>query len=215
MAIGSLGFLSPWILVGLAALPAIWWLLQFIPPRPNRVVFPPTRLLKNLKSDDQTAKTSPWWLTALRIFLAMLIVLALARPVLNPDRETLSGSGPIVLAIDDGWASANHWRERTRLLESIIARAERQERPLQIVTSAMDTPTPKLLNPDQSRELTASLAPAPFVPNRKQLATRLVAALAAYESATVFWLSDGLDYGKSDAMASALKQLDGKIDRFI
>ena len=41
--IGSLGFLSPWLLVALAALPLIWLILRLTPPRPRQVTFPPTR----------------------------------------------------------------------------------------------------------------------------------------------------------------------------
>ena len=44
------------------------------------VVFPPTRLLKDLKPTEETPAHSPWWLTALRMLLAALIILALARP---------------------------------------------------------------------------------------------------------------------------------------
>ena len=49
MTLGAIGFLQPWILLGLATLPAIWWLLRLTPPSPQHVVFPPTRLLKDLK----------------------------------------------------------------------------------------------------------------------------------------------------------------------
>ena len=35
--IGSLGFLSPWLLVALAALPLIWLILRLTPPRPRQV----------------------------------------------------------------------------------------------------------------------------------------------------------------------------------
>ncbi|HEY8014018.1 MAG TPA: BatA domain-containing protein, partial [Dongiaceae bacterium] len=97
IALGSLGFLSPWLLAGLAALPAIWWLLRLTPPTPHRVVFPPTRLLKDLKTTEETPAHSPWWLTVLRMLLAALLVLALARPVLNPDRQSFAGNGPLVL----------------------------------------------------------------------------------------------------------------------
>ena len=33
--LGSLTFTAPWILVGLAVLPIIWWLLRLTPPRPE------------------------------------------------------------------------------------------------------------------------------------------------------------------------------------
>src|SRR5690606_19319419 len=40
-----LAFTAPWILLGLIALPLLWWLLRLVPPRPRRVAFPPTRIL--------------------------------------------------------------------------------------------------------------------------------------------------------------------------
>ncbi|WP_369011886.1 BatA domain-containing protein, partial [Escherichia marmotae] len=37
LALGPLSFAAPWMLLGLAALPAIWWLLRISPPLPKRV----------------------------------------------------------------------------------------------------------------------------------------------------------------------------------
>src|ERR1044072_9859553 len=126
ITIGSIGFLQPWMLLGLAALPAIWWLLRKTPPSPQVVVFPPTRLLKDLKSSEETAAHSPWWLTALRMLLAAVIILALARPVLNPDRQTFTGGGPLLLVVDNGWASATHWAERREAIEEGLDPAGRR-----------------------------------------------------------------------------------------
>ena len=72
MTIGAIGFLQPWVLAALAALPAIWWLLRLTPPSPQVVVFPPTRLLKDLKSTEETPAHSPWWLTTLRMLRSPL-----------------------------------------------------------------------------------------------------------------------------------------------
>src|SRR4030095_9780741 len=121
----SIGFLSLWVLVALAALPAIWWLLRMTPPSPQVVVFPPTRLLKDLKSSEETPAHSPWWLTALRMLLVAVIILALARPVLDPDRQTLTDGGALLLVVDNGWASATHWPERREAIEAAIDRAGR------------------------------------------------------------------------------------------
>ena len=38
-----LGFAEPLVLLGLISLPALWWLLRLVPPRPRRIAFPPTR----------------------------------------------------------------------------------------------------------------------------------------------------------------------------
>src|SRR5688572_20861822 len=40
-----LSFAEPLMLLGLVSLPALWWLLRVMPPRPRRIEFPPTKLL--------------------------------------------------------------------------------------------------------------------------------------------------------------------------
>src|SRR5215475_7918113 len=152
ITIGSIGFLQPWILAALAALPAIWWLLRMTPPSPQVVVFPPTRLLKDLKSSEETPAHSPWWLTALRMLLAAVIIFALARPVLNPDRQTFTGGGPPLLVIDNGWASATHWPERREAIEAAIDRAGRDGSTVVLAPTAPGQPVSDPLSPDQARE---------------------------------------------------------------
>ena len=44
----AIGFATPLALAGLLSLPVIWWLLRFTPPRPDRIAFPPIRLLLGL-----------------------------------------------------------------------------------------------------------------------------------------------------------------------
>jgi len=87
MSLGSVAFLSPWLLAGLLALPVIWWLLRTIPPRPRRLAFPPTRILMGVENREQTPAQTPWWLTLIRMLAAALVILALAEPVLNANRE--------------------------------------------------------------------------------------------------------------------------------
>ena len=70
--IGSLGFLSPWLLVALAALPLIWLILRLTPPRPRQVDFPPTRILLGLDDRERTPARTPWWLTLIRLVLVAL-----------------------------------------------------------------------------------------------------------------------------------------------
>ena len=110
MSFGPLAFLSPWLLAGLLALPVIWWLLRTIPPRPRRLAFPPTRILMGVENREQTPAQTPWWLTLIRMLAAALVILALAEPVLNANRErALTGSGPVIIAVDNTWAAAAHW----------------------------------------------------------------------------------------------------------
>src|SRR2546430_17367965 len=104
----SLSFGSPWILVALATLPAIWWLLRVTPPAPRRVAFPPLRLLQGLATREETPARTPPWLLALRLLAAGLIIVALAEPQWGGG-EADAGGGPVVLFIDNGWAAAQNW----------------------------------------------------------------------------------------------------------
>jgi len=214
ITIGSIGFLQPWILAALAALPAIWWLLRFTPPSPHLVVFPPTRLLKDLKTTEETPAHSPWWLTALRMLLAALIILALARPVLNPDRQTFAGTGPLVLIIDNGWASAAHWPERREAIEAAIDRAGRDGRTILLAPTAPGQPVSDPLTPDEARERLAGLTPQPYAPDRAALAATLDRDLAGKTDYSVLWLSDGLDYGEGDGLTATIAKLRGATGSF-
>jgi uncharacterized protein DUF4159/aerotolerance regulator-like protein len=214
MTIGSIGFLQPWILAALAALPAIWWLLRLTPPSPQLVVFPPTRLLKDLKSTEETPAHSPWWLTALRMLLAALIIFALARPVLNPDRQTFTGSGPVLLVIDNGWASATHWPERREAIEAAIDRAGRDGLTVVLAPTAPGQPVSDPLSPDQARERVGGLAPEPYAPDRAALAATLEKQLGGKTDFSVLWLTDGLDYGEGEDFAATLRKLAGSTGSF-
>ena len=210
MMLGPIGFLQPWILVALAALPAIWWLLRFTPPSPHLVVFPPTRLLKDLKPTEETPARSPWWLTALRMLLAALLVLALARPVLNPDRETFAGEGPLLLVIDNGWASAAHWAERRAAIAAAIDRAGHDGRTVLLAPTASGEPLSEPLPAGEARERIAGLNPEPYAPDRAGLAAALDKALEKKTGYSVVWLSDGLDHGEGEGFAATLAKLAGE-----
>jgi len=214
MTIGMIGFLAPWVLAALAALPAIWWLLRLTPPSPQLVVFPPTRLLKDLKTTEETPAHSPWWLTALRMLLAALIILALARPVLNPDRQSFTGSGPLLIVIDNGWASADHWAERREAIEGAIDRAGRDGRTIVLAPTAPGQPVSDPLSPDQARERVGGLSPEPYAPDRTALAATIEKDLGGKTDYSVLWLSDGLDYGDGEAFAGTLAKLAGSTGSF-
>ena len=129
MTLGPIAFLSPWLLAGLLALPVIWWLLRTIPPRPRRLEFPPTRILVGIENREKTPAQTPWWLTLIRMPAAALVILALAEPVLNPNSEkALSGSGPVVLVVDNGWAAAAQW-SRAHLHDRAADRGSRRPEP--------------------------------------------------------------------------------------
>jgi hypothetical protein len=127
MTLGPIAFLSPWLLRAGAGLPVIWWLLRTIPPRPRRIFFPPTRILVGIENREKTPAQTPWWLTLIRMLAAALVILALAEPVLNPNSEkALSGSGPVVLVVDNGWAQQD---TRARVHDRAADRGSRRPEP--------------------------------------------------------------------------------------
>jgi Domain of unknown function (DUF4159)/Aerotolerance regulator N-terminal len=211
MTIGPIAFLSPMLLTGLLALPVIWWLLRTIPPRPRRLEFPPTRILVGIESREKTPAQTPWWLTLLRMAAAALIILALAEPVLNPDRATaLSGTGPVVLVVDNGWAAAAQWRARTFVLERLIAEAESQSRPVLLAPTASETRaiSLKIESPLAAQSTAAAIATEPFAPDRLATARALATALQGSSGCSIVWLADGVDHdATARAFADRLAQL--------
>ena len=216
MTLGPLAFLSPWLLAGLLALPAIWWLLRAIPPRPQRISFPPTRILLDVENKEYTPSKTPWWLTLIRLLAAACLILALANPVLNPERgNAVTGDGPLVLIVDNGWASGTHWLARSKMLNDLISQAERNARTVLLVPTAVavSNRTIKLMTPTAARAAAAALKPHPFQPDRMAALAALKSVLKAGGPASFVWLSDGLDHAKNAAkFVNGLQSLSGSGD---
>src|SRR3546814_11140352 len=101
LTLGALSFASPWLLAALAALPVLWWLLRLIPPAPRRQSFPAIRLLMDLSPREETPERTPHWLLMLRLLLAALIILGLARPILDAP-PSFAGRGPDRTSVVEG-----------------------------------------------------------------------------------------------------------------
>ncbi len=209
LSLGSLAFASPWLLMGLAALPILWWLLKVTPPAPRHLRFPAIALLFDLKEQEQTPHKTPLWLVLLRTLLAALIILALARPLLNPSTQLL-GSGPVLLVVDDGWAAAPTWRERQQAMDAALDRAERAGRPVMMLTTAAPAggeplEPSKLLRAQDARSLVQSLTPKPW-PVDRAVALAVAERLDLPDGASVIWVADGLEDGNSRALAERLQR---------
>ncbi len=210
LALGSLAFAAPWLLLGLAALPVLWWLLRVTPPAPRRIRFPALRLLRGLAPREETPAKTPLWLILLRMALAALIILALAHPLMNPSAQ-LAGKGPLVLAVDNGWTAARHWEECRGALDQLVAQAEREDRNLVLLPTAplpggAAAPPLSLLRPADARAAITELAPMPWPEDRKAALERL-SQLDPGKGAELIWLSDGIDDGDAAGFAAGLAHL--------
>jgi hypothetical protein len=200
-------FAAPWALLALPALPLLWWLLRVTPPAPRSETFPAIRLLLGLHAREETPARTPWWLMLLRMVAATLVIVALARPVLDAG-STLAGSGPVLLAVDNGWASAGDWPRRMQAANSVLDRAERAGRQVALLATAPDgtAAAPLTTAPLPVADLRARLAalhPEPWPPDR---AAATKALLAWHQAGTaVVYLRDGLTHGSDFAeFATAL-----------
>ncbi len=200
-------FTAPWLLLALAALPLLWWLLRVTPPTPRTQSFPAIRLLAGLRADEHTASRTPWWLLALRLFAAGLVIVGLAGPVLDA-AGGLPGSGPLLLVVDDGWAAAPDWTARMQAAGSVLDRAERAGRTVALLTTARteaDQPprlSPVMPVPDLRTRL-AALRPKPWPADRAGAA----AALKGAGVGAAAYISDGVAAAGDDAFGQALAAL--------
>lgn len=210
LTLGPLAFATPWLLLALAGLPLLWWLLRAVPPAPRLVPFPAIRLLFGLDPTEETPHRTPWWLLLLRLVLATLVILALARPLLNPGSD-LRGSGPLLLVVDDGWAAAKNWPARQAAMTKAIDQADSAGKSVMILTTAPTATgeplnTGRLMRAGEARRLIPGLTPKPWPVDRA--ATRqTLSGLELEGAANVLWLSDGIDDGSARQLAQALQQL--------
>ncbi|MEM9573909.1 MAG: DUF4159 domain-containing protein, partial [Pseudomonadota bacterium] len=163
------------------------------PPKPDTEVFPPLRILQMLIKREETPAKSPWWLTLLRLMLAGLVILALARPLLNPQEEMALEDGPLLILIDNSWASATDWEARQRTGAALIEQAGEQGKSIAISATVAPPNTPvNLLDASTAAAIFATFEPIAANPNRAQALGKLVEASPASENATLAVLADGI-----------------------
>jgi hypothetical protein len=210
-SLGPLAFAQPWALAALLALPAIWWLLRLTPPLPKRIVFPPIRLLFGIVTERETSARTPWWLLVLRLLLAALIIFAASRPLWHAEAE-IGGGGPVLLVVDNGWASAERWDMRRDVAVAITDRAVRAGRQVIVLTTAPPADgsaiTVSALAPGEARAAISKLIPEPWPTDRGQAAQAVADWAEGFSGiADVRWLSDGLDGPGADVLSERLRPL--------
>ncbi|WP_375415119.1 DUF4159 domain-containing protein [uncultured Bradyrhizobium sp.] len=204
-----LSFAEPALLLGLLSLPVLWWLLRVMPPRPRRIEFPPTRLLFDIAPKEETPARTPWWLTALRLMAAALVIVAAAGPIWNPPTGVAGSNGPLLILLDDGWSAAASWDARIKAADELIANADNDRRGVALVPLSEPARDITLMTGGTARVTLRQFAPKPYAVERIETLPAIERFLKAAGDSEIAWLSDGVDTGRGPEFLEGLSKTIG------
>ncbi|SHL31809.1 N-terminal double-transmembrane domain-containing protein [Bradyrhizobium lablabi] len=204
-----LSFAEPFLLLGLLSLPVLWWVLRVMPPRPRRIEFPPTRLLFDIAPKEETPSRTPWWLTALRLMAAALVILAAAGPIWNPQTGLAGSRAPLVILLDDGWSAASSWDARIKAADELIANADSDRRGVALVPLSEPSRDITLMPGGTARVALRQLSPKPYSIERVETLPAIERFLKATGDCEIAWLSDGVDTGRGPEFLEGLSKTIG------
>jgi hypothetical protein len=202
-----LTFAAPLVLAGLLALPAIWLLLRVTPPRPRHIAFPPLAIFRDLMARRETPARTPWWLLALRLAIAALLILAAAGPVLNPT-PALEGAAdqPVLMMVDNGATAAHDWRDRSAIMIEQGEAIARDGRSMAILPLAQSSPELQLLAPGAALEALRAIRPAPHLTDRTASLDAISRFLETNPGTEVVWISDGASHAEAGDFTASLAE---------
>ncbi|MBL4667239.1 MAG: DUF4159 domain-containing protein [Sneathiella sp.] len=191
----SLTFGNPWLLIALLGLPALYWLIKISPPSPKTVAFSAIQFLLPLKSREETTTSIPWWLLAVRLFIAFLIIVAVAEPKFNAPNE-FETKGPAVIFIDNSWAAAPNWDKFEVRLNQLFQQMKDQQNLVYLIPLSLQ-PTNKqiLLNalrPEEAINQALKLQPTSLPLDREQIRP-LLAEFRKIQNVSFHWFSNGIE----------------------
>jgi hypothetical protein len=199
-----LSFTEPFLLAGLLSLPVLWWVLRVMPPRPRRIEFPPTRLLFDIQPKEETPSRTPWWLTALRLSAAALVIFAAAGPVWNPQTGLAGSKAPLMILLDDGWSAASSWEARMRAADELIAKADSDRRGVALVPLSEPNRDIAMMTAGAARVALRQFAPKPYSVDRVDTLATIERFLKGTGDVEIAWLSDGVDTGRGPEFVEGL-----------
>ena len=199
-----LSFAEPALLLGLLSLPVLWWLLRVMPPRPRRIEFPPTRLLFDIAPREETPSRTPWWLTALRLAAATLVILAAAGPIWNPQTGLAGTTSPLMILLDDGWSAAASWDTRIKAADELIANADNDRHAVALVPLSESARDITLMPAGAARVALRQLSPKPYAIERVETLASIERFLKSAGDVEIAWLTDGIDTGRGAEFIEAL-----------
>ena len=169
-------------------------------------MFPPLRLLIGLDPSETTPARTPWPILALRLAIGALIILAMAEPLWN-SFAALSGSGPLLVLIDDGFAAAPAWDKRIDFARERAAAAARSGRIVAVQALSQGGKDIAPLDRSGVEGRLRSLMPVPYAPDRAAALPAIERFLAREPKTDILWIADGVELGGASAFSARLASL--------
>ncbi|MBV1822428.1 DUF4159 domain-containing protein [Komagataeibacter oboediens] len=211
--------LAPWMLLGLLALPVVWWLLHALPPAPRVQSFPPMALLRALNAPPPDATSAPLWRLLLRCAAVGLLVLGLAQPVF-PRGQAGIADADCLIVLDNGWAAAGTWPQRIHALDGLLDHLSRIGHGARLLLTARgDALDPVTVQPMQSAQVLRGMLD-PLLPRAwpvdRAAATQALAQLAQQGwHGPVIYIADGLATPADAAFGAALARIGPVRDMYL
>jgi len=204
-----LSYMYPWLLMTGIGVPFLWLLLRTQQPPPQTMPSSLTRLISKVQPREETPEQAPLWQYYLRMTAAAMLITGMAQPLIDP-QQPLVGSGPLLLVVDNGWASAPQWQARTEHMVDLINRAEREGKMVVVLPTAQpgdNSPVRAsgLMTPADARRMVQTLEPMPW-PENRQAALQALEGLDIEQQAAVIWLSNGLGDDGTLALVQQLQR---------
>lgn len=208
--LSNIAFATPWLLGFLITLPVLWWLLRLTPPSPKKVLFPAIALLKGLTGREETPARSPWWLLLLRLAIATLLIIAFAKPLLNPAPAS-GDKGTLLIAVDNDWAAARDWPSRLQILHDILQKASRDRRQILVLPTTVNAHIDALtllgpMAPESAENLIDHLKPEAWAADWQQAATLLEHG-DRVDAHDAVWIASGLGSHEANRFYETLQRI--------
>lgn len=193
--IGSpVDFEDPEWLAALLLLIPFYMIMRSVPPKAKEEDFPFIKMLFDLTTDEQETDKMPWWQRAVNLAAVSAVAIAAAGPNIL-DNPNFENEGPVLIAVDNGWASGPEWNERVESMISIVRHAHNDGRQVMILPTAPShnnngIQPSGLLDAQAALDYIERLQPESWSVNH-ELSEDVLEALNG-EFGASFWLSNGL-----------------------
>lgn len=157
----GLSFLAPLALLGLFALPVIWWILRVAPPAPKIQAFPPLQLFADMDTDEETPAKTPLWLLLFRMLMVALIAVSLAGPIMK--RTAIETQKPLLLIVENSWLAAPFWSDIMAEAEAQIKKARRENLDVALILTNSDNEAISFGPAQSALNRVQTLMPEPWI----------------------------------------------------